>query len=293
MAPDLPLAPTPAQWLDTGLAPHLGASTPDAGWVGLDGLDRACLAALHAQHLAAGATGPAAAKWLVGWFPGGVAAAVGRTLALTGAALVVDPGAVRWRVHPDGWPDGLHLGAPGVVVAPDHPWAAAPGVAVVAGQQDVRATALASVVAVARPVVERFRGLAKVGAPALWAEVGDRLGLAVAQDPQVPVAARAADELQAVVALPSAPWRQRPALDVGTTATGPAYLGQKGGCCLAYQCARDESAACADGSWEALLRERFPERTAYCSTCSLLDGEECRARQRLWIDHVRLTPLTR
>ena len=194
---------------------------------------------------------------------------------------------MRWRVHADGWPDGIDLGAPAVHVAEGHPWAGAPGVVVLPDQQAVREVALAAVVAVGRPVVDRAGSLAKVGPRALWAEVGDRLGLAVAFDHAVPVTEAAAAELRAVATSPAAPWRATPALVVGPTAAGPAYLGQKGGCCLAYQCAAARDGACAPGSWEELLRTHFPDRLAHCSSCSLLDGDDCRGRQRLWIEHHR------
>jgi len=285
-------APDPRAWLDGWLAPRLGIAPPlrpDDAWPGLAGLDRARLADLHARLAADGATGPAAAKWLAGWYAGGLAAAVGRTLGLARAALVVDPADVRWHVRPEGWPDGYDLGAPAVAVAAGHPWAEHPGVRVVADADAVRELALDSVLGVATPLVTRLRTLAKVGLPSLWAEVGDRLGLAVTSDLALPVDETVAAELRAVVALPRAPWKARPRLEVGPTAAGPAYLGQKGGCCLAYLCQEEAGEPDpAQAAWLAVYRERFPVgpgRPDYCSTCSLLEAGECAARQRLWVEH--------
>lgn len=281
---------TAQQWLHHELAGRLGAAPPPGAhpaWRGLVGLDRDRLAALHALLVRGGATGPAAAKWLAGWLAGGVAAAVGRSLALRAAAVVVDPRRVRWRLHPGGWPDGTDLGGPRVVVASGHAWAGQPAVSVVAEHQQVREAALGSVVAVAQPLVDRLRTLAKVGRPSLWAEVGDRMGLAVTYDPAVVVDERVAEELRAVVRQPMAPWRATPDLVVGPTAAGPAYLGRKGGCCLAFQCAGADEPPPEPGSWGSVFRERFPDRREYCSTCPLLDAQERRARQRLWVEHHR------
>lgn len=269
----------PAGWLAAHLLPRVGA-TP-AGAPGID------LPSAHARLVAGGATPQAAAKWLSAWYPGLVAHAVGWVLGTAGAALVVDPGEVRFAVVPEGWPSGADLGPLRVAVAPDHPWAGRPGADVVAPDA-VLATALASVVAQAG-LVEQLRALARVGRPSLWAEVADRLGTALSHDAALPVCEHAAGRLRAVVRLPGAPWRAVPRLEVEPTAAGPAYLPQKGGCCLAYQCA-PEPEVLQPGSWLAVYRERFPapqDAADRCSTCSLLDPDACRARQRLWVEHHR------
>lgn len=269
-------------------------------WVDAAELDRERLAALHARRTDQGATAPAAAKWLSSWFPGAVAGTVGWALATASVALVVEPARVRWRLHPEGWPDALDVGSPALVVAADHPWAGLPGAVVVPAQEQVREAAVAGLVAVAQPVVEVLRTVAKVGRPSLWAEVGDRLGMAVLHDVALDVHPRAVEELQAVVRVPGAPWRVVPRLLVESTSEGPAYLGQKGGCCLAYQCADAEEpdpvaedpdpVAGEHAAWAQVYRRHFPPRPGqpdYCSTCSLLEADECSARQRLWIEHHR------
>lgn len=292
-----PASPSPGEWLAATLAPRLGlaaAAKDDQAWFALDQLDPSTLDSLHGRVVAHGATGPAAAKWLSGWYAGGVAAAVGGTLGLVRAALLVDPSEVRWHVHSDGWPDGLDLGRPVVAVAPEHRWAGADEVCVVADAEAVRELALQSVLEVATPLVTRLRTLAKVGLASLWAEVGDRMGLAVTHDLALEVDEAVVAELRAVVALARAPWRARPRLEVGPTAVGPAYLGQKGGCCLAYLCQdpTDDPAEPdpAHAAWMAVYRAHFPVgpgRPDYCSTCALLETDECAARQRLWVEHHR------
>ena len=110
MAPLLPVA-TPGEWLATHLAAHQPADDePDgATWLGVEELLADGAAALRERHerLRAedGASSPAAAKWLVSWFAGLLADAVGFTLATASAALLVRPGATRFRIDPDGWPD--------------------------------------------------------------------------------------------------------------------------------------------------------------------------------------------
>ncbi|NHC13630.1 hypothetical protein [Motilibacter deserti] len=284
---DAPLAlaaATPAAWLRTHLEPRLGGTAP-GDWSGLDRLELPRLRELHALTMASrGASPAAAAKWLCGWYAGGVAAAIGLALVTAEAALVPAAGQVRWRVNPGGWPDAYSLGALRVVVAAGHPWAGQPGVDVVATLEGVRAAALAAAVAVASPLVERCSKVAKVGRVSLWAEIADCYGLAAAGHPDVPVRQRVAEAVAAAVALPEAPWRARPVLVAEQTPIGPTWLSQKGGCCLDYQTVEpvavqpvaDEPVAAEPVAAEAVVE---PEPRPYCDTCSLRDFADCASRQ--------------
>lgn len=241
---------TPRHWVARWAVP---GPDDDGTWAGPADLTAERLAVLHAQSVGRGATGAAAAKWLCSWFAGGVAAAVGLTLCLQRAALL-DP-VPAWRLHPAGWPDRLALDVPGTAVAPGHPWVGRAGVRVLADDAAVRAAALQAVLDVAAPVVSTCHGLARVGRGALWAEVGDALGLAVTRCPEVPASTGAVRELAAVVRLPGAPWPVLPVLEVVAGADGPVYRAVKGGCCLAWRSRPVAGAA--------------PQR---CATCPLRAG---------------------
>jgi hypothetical protein len=80
---------------------------------------------------------------------------------------------------------------------------------------------------------------------------------------------------------------------VATTPDGPAYLGRKGGCCLAYQCPTEpEPDPGTLDDRERAHHERFPphpDRPRYCSTCSLRDLDDCEERQLFWLQQERAT----
>lgn len=254
-------------WLDGPLREHTGvASPPPQAWLDLAQLVAAD-SPLEAMHAALcrdrSATSQAAAKWVVGWSAGSLAGAVGFGLATARVGLVPRAEGLRWGVHRGGWFDRVDLGDPDVVVAADHPWAGEADVTVVADQHEVRARAVAALVAVAQPLVARTRRLARVGSTTLWAEIGDALGLALLDRVDLPATASVVTELRAAVQVPDAPWRTRPRIDLADAggAGGVVLVGQKSGCCLAYQCPPPGSE---------------PE---YCSTCSLVPHAECVAVQ--------------
>jgi hypothetical protein len=286
-------AATPQEWLATHLEARQSAhDDPAAGqprWVGVADLladGAAPLRAAHARLVAAGGTPPAAAaKWLVGWFAGGLADASGYLLAAASAALLVPAGATRFRLHPGGWPERTDPGTAAVAVAESHPWAGRPGVRVVRDDRAVAALAVDALAPAVEPVVAACRTLARVGTSGLWTEVADRFGLAVLHELDLPVDPAVVDRLQEALHTPGRPWRRAPELRVAHGPDGPAYLGRKGGCCLAYRC--PPGPALDLDALDERLRTwytRFPldDGPRYCSTCSLRDLAGCEERQRFW-----------
>jgi len=115
-------------------------------------------------------------------------------------------------------------------------------------------------IAVARPIIDACRGLAKVAAVGLWNEIGDALGLSVDNEHGVPHRRDVVHVLDRAVRSPSAQWRARCVMRiVDHEVLGPVFVKQKGGCCLAYL------SQLPDGSNEQ----------RYCSTRSVLDWDEC------------------
>ncbi|MGF1662416.1 MAG: hypothetical protein ACFCVG_08075 [Kineosporiaceae bacterium] len=254
--------------------------------------DGAALRAIHARLAGQGSATPAAAaKWTLSWTAGAVAEAVGFVLATTGAGLLVDTGEVRLRMATGGWADLVRPVDARLVVPVGHPWEGAGGVTTVRGDADVDEATLRSLVAVVEPFVEAARHLARVGRRALWSEVADSLGGAVAFDPQVPVAEATSDRLARALRPPAAPWARRPRLGVSPSAVGPFYVMQRAGCCLAYQCDQETADDEALDDDVRAYRERFPVspgEPAYCSTCSLRDPADCDARRLFWVERRRL-----
>lgn len=81
-----------------------------------------------------------------------------------------------------------------------------------------------------------------------------------------------------------------PQVRVVDTASGPAYLGRKGGCCLAYQLPRAEPDPDEESSQEhRAYLEAFPPEDGprYCTTCSLRDLTDCENRQVWWLGRRR------
>lgn len=294
-------AATPADWLATHLVAQQSAhdepGEPDGErrWVDVAELladDAAPLRRAHARLLAQDDAPPAAAaKWLASWFAGGLAGAVGFVYGAAAAALLVEPGATRFRLHPDGWPDRCDPGPVRAAVVAGHPWTGQDGVRVVADDAALADLAMAALTVAATPIVAACRTLAKVGLPALWAEVGDAFGLTLLHQPDLPVDPTAADRLRRATSAPGRPWRRSPDLRAILAPVGPAYLGRKAGCCLAYRCPEgpEPDPAELDGR-ERAYRERFPPQPGaprYCSTCSLRDLPGCEERQLFWLEQER------
>lgn len=270
-------APTPADWLAIHLATRHEIDEADADDNAADveprrvvsisdllAADAALLRQLHRSLVGGDVPPPAAAMYLAGWFAGGVAGSVGYALATGGVGFVVEPDAVRWHLHPDGWPERIDLGQPRSVVLATHPWAGQPGVEVVEAPGVVLERAVGSVIAAATPVVDGCRALAKVGRAGLWNEVGDSLGTALTYCVDPPVTPTMLAILDGAVRVPGVPWRARPGLRFADASFGRLHVAQKGGCCLAYT-------------------ETGPEAD-YCLTCSFRDPADSDARQVAWME---------
>ena len=294
----------PAEWFATHLRAGQAAHGEDHEglvrpvWIGLDDLvadHGRALGDVHRRILAGdgrGGSAQMAAKWTLSWTAGPVAALVGYVLGAGSAGLILDRGTVRLRLHPDGWVDRAEpVGCP-VAVTGEHPWAGQPGVEVVADEAELVRVTVDALVAALRPVVDAVRGLARVGARTLWAELADELGLATTYQPALPGRAEVVARLRDAVTAPAAPWRVSPSLRTTTAPWGEqVYVGQKGGCCLAYQ--RPAPPVPEDELTED-LREylaRFdralPDGKHVCTTCSLRDEAGCEQRQLFWLDRRR------
>ncbi len=285
--------PTPIDWLAERLPSRFAgyASDPLAGrWYSsrdlLDG-DAAVLHGWHARLVTDGsATLAAAATYLVGWVGGSLAGAIGHALATVDAGFLVDA-TVRWHEHPGGWMDRVDLGRPGVVVGPGHPWAGQAGVTVVEGDDDLLRRTVDTLVSTLNPLVDACSDLGRTGRSGLWNEVADGLGLSVTHQTGVPTRVDVVDTLARAVRTPGSPWGATPTLRIVDTAAGPAYIGQKGGCCLTYTCpAGDAAPEDYDDDYRAFL-DRFPDRPGerrYCSTCKFRDPLDSERRQRFWME---------
>jgi hypothetical protein len=290
-------APTPQAWWATHLHRYFAGrdeeSLPAAEplWVDVAAVvadEGALVRDLHRQLLAAqGGTAQMAAKWIVDWYAGTPAGAVGFVLATADAGVLLDPDTVRLRLDAEGWVDRVDVTACTVVVTDDHPWAGLPGVQVAANHEELVARTVTSLIECLVPVVETVRGLAKVGARALWAEISDALGLCLTYQPHVPVQQDSVDRLSQALTRDGVPWRSTPTLRVAQAPWGPAYLGQKAGCCLAYQRPAPEPVPVEQqhpdqrAFEQAFPLEQSPDR--FCGTCSLRDRPGCEARQLWWL----------
>jgi hypothetical protein len=280
-----------------------GADDATATWLTPGDLlarDGAALREIHDRLVAGGSAIPAAAAtWVLGWTAGSLAEAAGFVLATHGAGLLLDSGETRLRMTSGGWADRVRPVGVRLVVTAGHPWSGADGVSTVPGEADVDDRTLRSLTAVVAPFVEVVRSLARVGRRSLWSEVADSFGGAVAFDPGVPVDEATSRRLERALAAPAAPWGRRPRLGVAPSGSGPFYVMQRGGCCLAHRCAQETAAAGdaedtddADDDLRA-YRDRFPAapgEAAYCGTCSLRDPADCDARRQFWVERRRLAP---
>jgi hypothetical protein len=292
-------APDPEAWLAMHLAAHLdarggpldpGDSAGPTRWFTLDQLlahDGAIPREIHTRLMAdEGLPARGAATYLAGWIGGALADAIGFALATAGAGFLVNASTVRWHQHPSGWMDRVDLGNAGIVVATGHPWSGQPGVDTVGDPQIVRELTVLALVAVVTPIIDFCHSLTRVGRGGLWNEVGDSLGMAVAFQPSIPVEREVIDSLAAAVRASGAPWKSRPTVRIAEGVTGPVYVAQKGGCCLAYT--RPKPPALNVAELDEPYRDylaRFPEQgRGYCSTCSLRDFADCEARQLFWLE---------
>jgi hypothetical protein len=298
--------PTPATWLADRLPRRFDdyASDPRIGpWYAVRDLladDDALLRTWHARLVADDrTTTAAAATYLAGWLGGSLAGAVGHALATVEAGFVVDD-TVRWHQHPDGWIDRVTLGQPGVIVSVDHPWRDQPGVTIIGGDA-ISHIAVERLVEVLTPVIDACHDLGGTGRTGLWNEVADGLGLSVAHHRDIPARSDVVETLLRAVRTPGVPWRATPSLRVVDTTSGPVYIGQKGGCCLAYTCHDHDPDRTDDGLDDELdggldgrlddghraFLERFPDQPGeppYCTTCKFRDPADCEQRQRFWIE---------
>jgi hypothetical protein len=297
----------PEAWLATHLAAHLDArggpidscdASSMARWFTVDQLlahNGAAPREIHSRLMSEeGLPARAAATYLAGWIGGALADAIGFALAGSGAGFLVSASSVRWHQHPLGWMDRVDLGTTRVVVANEHPWSGQSGVDTVGDAQIVRELTVLALVAVVTPIIDFCHSLARVGRGGLWNEVGDSLGMAMTADPSVPVTHEIVDTLAAAVRASGCPWKARPTVRIANTATGPVYVGQKGGCCLAYTRSAPPVSNIAelDGAHRAYL-ERFPEEgRRYCTTCSLRDFADCETRQLFWRECTRESSTT-
>lgn len=300
MSAPLLRAETPQGWLATHLDPLLrkhdapGFVESTRVWRSRADVladDAAVLRAEHARVMAEdGAPAVAAAKWVTDWYAGRLASAVGYLYAYGSATAVVDPDRVRFGLHPDGWVQLVDLGDPLIVVLADHPWAGYDGVRVAADDAELARLLIDSVRTLGEPIVEAARGLAKVGRNALWAEVADALGMSIVHDLDSPVDGTLAARIVAALRSPAAPWRTHPEVWLIEHRGVPTYVGRKGGCCLAYQCAPPTATTASEvpsDAREQAWLARFPTVAGepdYCSTCSLRDVDGCVERQLFWRD---------
>jgi len=291
--PIIDTEPTPNAWLTQRLPRRFDehGSDPNTGpwYCRADILtdDAALLRRWHHRLVADEHTAPAAgATYLASWIGGTLAGAVGHALATTDAGFLVDD-TVRWHQHPDGWIDRVDLGHPHTLVTAEHPWRTESVIELVE-QEDLLARTVDSLVTFLDPLIEACHRLARTGRTGLWNEVADRLGLAVAHAHAIPTRTDIVDLLARAVRTNRTPWNATPTLRIIDTTTGPAYIGQKGGCCLAYTCPLHEAddSTGLDDDHSAYL-QRFPEQSdepRYCTTCKFRDPADSEQRQRFWLE---------
>jgi hypothetical protein len=221
---------------------------------GLDDLladDAAHLRELHGRVMAAGTPAPAAATYLAGWYGGSLAQLVGTGLAVERAGLILDRSTVSFRIHPDGWPEGVDPGPRPVTVG--------------CSAADIRRV-VEALVECCGPLVSACRSLARVGRVGLWNEIGDKLAMALTYQVRTPVTPGMVGVLEAAWSVPGAPWRARPRLAFARSAVlGEVHVAQKGGCCLSYT---------TPTSGDPL----------YCAHCPFRTPEECDAAQVAWLE---------
>ncbi len=291
--PIIDTEPTPAAWLDQRLPRRFdeyGSDPTTRPWYHRDdivGNNAALLREWHHRLVTDEHTPPAAAAtFLAEWIGGTLAGAIGHALATTDAGFLVDD-TVRWHQHPDGWIDRVDLGRPHVLVAAEHPWRTVPGTDTL-GADELLSRTVEALVTFLDPIIDACHQLAPTGRIGLWNEIADGLGLAVAHTEGLPTQNDIVDLLARAVRTDSAPWRATPTLRIIETANGPAYIGQKGGCCLAYtrtQRTDVDSEPLTDDRRAYLQRfPQQPDAPRYCTTCKFRDPADSEQRQRFLIE---------
>lgn len=193
----------------------------------------AVLRAAHQRLRGLDVTPQAAATYLAGWY-GGIGSVLGRTLGAARAGVLLAPESLTWQLA-DGkwWAHRVDVRPAGVLVPAGHPWAGQDGVQT-AGEDELIARSVQSLVQVCGPLIEARRGLARVARSGLWDEVADGLGCAFAYRGR-PVEPATINWLGRAVAVPGVPWKGRPRLaNAHSGLLGPVHITQKGGCCLAF-----------------------------------------------------------
>lgn len=169
-------APSPSAWLEEHLHARFASPARDDGSESLATYtldevladDADLLRTIHARLVAGGTPPPAAATYLADWFGGIVAVAVGFGLAAAGAGFVCDREdrgqAIRFHVHPNGWPCRVELRARALVTC-DHHWATdrVPGHETVDSVEQAIHRTVRELVETVAPIVVACRSLASVG----------------------------------------------------------------------------------------------------------------------------------
>lgn len=284
-------ASDPEAWLATHLSARFPPDDPGApaAVVGRDALlvdGAALLRVVHDGITAEGTPGQAASHYVGDWFAGAVAGAVGFGLATGGCGFVVDAEELRWRLHPEGWPDSVALGrVQATLVLPSHPWADRPDVTVVDSVGELLERTVAAIVDAVEPILDACRSFARVGRPGMWNEVGDGLGGLLLYQDLVEVTPVMIELVDAALRTEAAPWKAVPSLRLASGRTPPVFVLQKGGCCLAYTREEwpadevDESSLSeAQRAYRAAFPPPAPGEPWYCSNCSFRSTEDCDAR---------------
>lgn len=281
---------TPREWLDVEL-PKLvseleGELPPSRPFRRVDLLadGAAPLQGWAAAMCADGTTPQAAATFVAGWFAGGAGRLVGAALGTVGAGLLLAADEVVWAVTEEGWPAGGTIGDSPVLVPPGHVWAGQPGTETVA-EAELLVRTIGALIEYAQPLVEACKGLGKVSRSSLWDEVADGVGCALTYKPR-PLDPPAIDLLTRAVSLPGTPWKGRPTLaNVDSAVLGAVHVSQRGGCCLAFTCKREQDPDAAPDEVELAWKERFPgPDKGYCSTCKFRDADDSFARQVFFLE---------
>ncbi len=218
---------------------------------------------MHRRLVDEGTRPAAAANYVAEWVGGTLAGHVGYALAMGGVGFEVDPDRVRWHVHVDGWTDAVDLSCARAIVDRLHPWATRHDVDVADTREEMLDRTMGGVVRTLWPVIEAIRALARVGRAGLWNEVVDGFAMSICFDRTLPVHPAAVRMLLDAIGRPARPWKATPTLEISTATFGPCYVGQKGGCCLAYTNRSTPPGGDVD----------------FCSTCRFRTWDDCKSRQ--------------
>lgn len=219
--------------------------------------DRATTAEALADRLAAMLPqyehdGTVATAFLCSRFMSPLALLAGRPVVTQRRGLVLDPSALWLRRHPRGWHNGIALAAPRLLVTDDDPLAGRPGTQVVGDLAALRSAAVAAVLSLATPVLDRLLRVGQLGERALWGQLADMLVTAAARPHDgTGDADRARAEADALLACDPRLWVE-PTIARVEVDGGCGLAWRRGSCCLAYRL----------------------DRFAYCTGCPLVDEDE-------------------